>query len=762
MVNLVADATDDIAVANVEFAVDGAVVGVDSDGSDGWTFAWDSSGAADGPVSITATASDGAQTASDSISVSVDNLGPTTTLLTPADGATVSGTVTISADVVDAVGVAQTEFFADGISLGVDNDGSDGWSLDWDSSTAAAGPVLISATGSDLQGRTSSDDVTVTVVSGTTGVVVLVVANPGALNAGDTAVRDRIESLGYTVSVVDDAAMTPGTAAGAELVIVASSVNSFVLGDSLAGIPQPLLVAKPWLLDDLGLTGPISGVDFGTLSAQTVTIVDPGHPIAAGYSGDVTIATRSITNSFGVPGAAADVISSAGGQPATFVYAAGTTLADASTAAGCRIHHSLFGSTPTAFTGDGWGLFDNVIGYAANNCAAPPVDLPPTVAITAPLDGATVLGTVDIVADASDDSAVTQVEFFVDAVSVGIDTDGLDGWSVPWDTTTSVDGAVTVSATATDDASQTADDSISVTVDNLGPTISITNPADGATVHSDVTITADVGADPTVTQVEFFADAVSIGVDIDGGDGWSLLWDTTTVTSGPVVLSATATDTSLRTATDSITVTVDNAAAGFVTMIVGNAATLSSSDTALRDRFAGNGYVVAVVDDNNATLADASGASFVYISSSVNSNVLRATFAPAAVPVWVAKPWSLDDMGMTATVSGTDYGTTSASEVTIVDETHPLAAGYTGVVVVTPTLKTLSWGLPAVAAQIVATANTLATSFVYPSGATLADSSIAAGCRIHSSAFQSAVLSWTTDAWALFDAAAAYASGDCS
>ncbi|MCA9978121.1 MAG: S8 family serine peptidase, partial [Anaerolineales bacterium] len=92
-----------------------------------------------------------------------------------------------------------------------------------------------------------------------------------------------------------------------------------------------------------------------------------------------------------------------------------------------------------------------------------PVDTPPTVSITSPANGATVAGMVSVTADASDDDAVTQVEFVVDGTSY-VDTDGSDGWSISWDTTANNDGSYIISATATDTASQTGSDSISVTV----------------------------------------------------------------------------------------------------------------------------------------------------------------------------------------------------------------------------------------------------------------------------------------------------------
>ena len=106
----------------------------------------------------------------------------------------------------------------------------------------------------------------------------------------------------------------------------------------------------------------------------------------------------------------------------------------------------------------------------SNEASATSADVPPTVTITAPAGGATVAGAIDVVADASDDIGVTQVEFFVDGGSIGTDGNGGDGWSVAWDTTTVGNGGHTLSATATDTGGQTGSDSISVTVANSDTT----------------------------------------------------------------------------------------------------------------------------------------------------------------------------------------------------------------------------------------------------------------------------------------------------
>lgn len=196
-----------------------------------------------------------------------------------------------------------------------------------------------------------------------------------------------------------------------------------------------------------------------------------------------------------------------------------------------------------------------------------PLDPPPTVAITDPADGATVVGELTITATASDNGTVTQVEFFVGATSIGTGANGTEGWSISWGTTGVADGGYTLTAVATDDAGQTAEASVSVTVDNVDdpPTVAITSPATGATVSGTVAIQAAASDDREVTRVEFFvSDGVtvsSIGVDEVVTDGWSVSWDTIQVADVPYpyTLTAIATDNAGQTSeSPAVSVTVNN------------------------------------------------------------------------------------------------------------------------------------------------------------------------------------------------------------
>jgi Zn-dependent metalloprotease len=114
---------------------------------------------------------------------------------------------------------------------------------------------------------------------------------------------------------------------------------------------------------------------------------------------------------------------------------------------------------------DAFGGVGISIDTSTSPCGSSTEDAPPTISITAPGDGAVVWGTINVTANASDDRAVTQVEFFVDGVSIGVDT--IAPYSVSWNTTNVLSALHTVSARVTDGIGQTAQAQVSVRVANM-------------------------------------------------------------------------------------------------------------------------------------------------------------------------------------------------------------------------------------------------------------------------------------------------------
>jgi hypothetical protein len=94
---------------------------------------------------------------------------------------------------------------------------------------------------------------------------------------------------------------------------------------------------------------------------------------------------------------------------------------------------------------------------------------PPTVSVTAPAAGATVSASTSVTASASDDVAVTGVQFKLDGANLGSE-DTVAPYSVTWDTSTATNGAHTLTAVARDGAANsTTSASVGVTVSNTAP-----------------------------------------------------------------------------------------------------------------------------------------------------------------------------------------------------------------------------------------------------------------------------------------------------
>lgn len=165
----------------------------------------------------------------------------------------------------------------------------------------------------------------------------------------------------------------------------------------------------------------------------------------------------------------------------------------------------------------------------------------PTVAITAPANGATFSApaSVPITATAADaDGTVTNVAFFAGTALLGQTN------SAPYTITAAfAAGAHALTAVATDNAGLSATSTVvSITVESaaMAPTVVITNPVSGSVLSSSANVTIRVDAqdaDGTVTNVQFFNGAVSLG-----NDGTSPFSLAVRLALGEHTLTAVATD----------------------------------------------------------------------------------------------------------------------------------------------------------------------------------------------------------------------------
>jgi hypothetical protein len=231
------------------------------------SFGWLVSGPATTAARVRVTwAGNPAVTSASGVSFTIaDTTAPTVAVTAPAAGATVSGTVTVSATASDNVGVAGVQFLLDGALLGAE-DTTSPYSVSWDTTTATTGSHTLTARARDASGnQTTSAPVSVTVTrvvstglvaaygfeegSGTTTADASGLGNTGTITAGTWSTAGRFgRALSFNgtsslVTIPDAAALRLTTAMTVEAWVRPSSSSSWrcaVLKETSGGLAYGL------------------------------------------------------------------------------------------------------------------------------------------------------------------------------------------------------------------------------------------------------------------------------------------------------------------------------------------------------------------------------------------------------------------------------------------------------------------------------------------------------------------------------------------
>ena len=141
----------------------------------------------------------------------------------------------------------------------------------------------------------------------------------------------------------------------------------------------------------------------------------------------------------------------------------------------------------------------------------------------------------------------------------------------------------------------------------------------------------------------------------------------------------------------------------------------STSTVFIEERLELLGFNVTLIDDGDASAADASGKDLIVISHTVSSGTINSKFRDVAVPVITWEDGIFDDMNMASSKGDVD----NVTDLSIVT-THPLAAGFSGDIQVYEDDDRLAWGTPSSSAITVATVPGYASKaviFAYEAGA---------------------------------------------
>lgn len=236
----------------------------------------------------------------------------------------------------------------------------------------------VTATPTPTPTRTPTATPTVTpTVPGSRGRALITMGASGVnMAGGDQMMRNYLTYMGFIVECVYAGSATTSNADGKSLVIISTTSNPDNINTIFQGVTVPVMTCKATLYDEMAMTRSAAGTFWGVLGGQTtLNIVNPGHPMAAGLSGLVTVSTIPADFNWGDTGGtnipnyiniATVTLPDGQVKSAIFAYEAGVQMKFQFTAPARRMGFFLAGDTAAYLTANGWKLFEAAVNWLTN------------------------------------------------------------------------------------------------------------------------------------------------------------------------------------------------------------------------------------------------------------------------------------------------------------------------------------------------------------------------------------------------------------
>jgi len=483
---ITASASDNVAVASVQFLLDGNPFGALLTASP-YSVSWDTTTATPGPHAWAATATDTSknQATSAAITLTPDNTPPQVSVTAPASGSNVTGGTTITASATDNTSVAGVQLLLDNANLGAEITVAP-YSMSWNSSTVSNGAHSLSARARDAAGLTAtSQTIPINVANAIASAPVIDVVAFGDVASSSTTLSTSAFSttssnevlLAFIASDSLSAGMTALSVAGGGL-----TWNLVARTNVQPGTSEIWRAFAPSALTKVTVTATMAkSVPAGSITVVSFTGADVSGTNASGATGATgtgnsasgpavagLTTTRNNSLVLGVGNDFTKAVARTLGPNQTMVHQdlspTGDTYWVQRQSAPIAASGTIVNINDTAPTSDQYNL--SIVELRSPGTGG--AGTPPTASMISPAVNATVTGKTTIAANAADQLAVAGVQFLLDGNTLGAEVTTAP-WSMTWDTTTATAGAHNLSAIARNTSGLTTTaNPIAITVDNSG------------------------------------------------------------------------------------------------------------------------------------------------------------------------------------------------------------------------------------------------------------------------------------------------------
>ncbi|NEP02434.1 MAG: cellulase family glycosylhydrolase [Symploca sp. SIO2E9] len=218
----------------------------------------------------------------------------------------------------------------------------------------------------------------------------LLVADSENLGLNDRAIKNRLENLGYQVTVQEDDTSKSSDAENQDLVVISESVISSKVNTKFTNASVPIVNLEPYLYDDFNLTGSQADKDFGFEFVRPEVAITDDNLLGTDLSNSTKVYNSPDHVAWGIPNTNAVEIASlkdSQQKSVIFAYEEGAELIGGQQAPARRVGFFLsnLDNEGTQLTSSGWELFEGAVNWATGESSNNPngdspsvdTDIPP-------------------------------------------------------------------------------------------------------------------------------------------------------------------------------------------------------------------------------------------------------------------------------------------------------------------------------------------------------------------------------------------------